>query len=89
MDTMHDEPEWISLPVVDEMFSRGAGALDLARCIRNGGTSMASGSLDYHVLDVMASAQESIDQNHMVEATSTTDLIPPLPGGWDTYESTL
>jgi len=29
-------------------------ALDLARCVRNGGTPMTSGSLDYHVLDVMA-----------------------------------
>lgn len=25
MDTMHDEPEWISVPVADETFSRGAG----------------------------------------------------------------
>jgi len=74
---MHDEPEWISLPVADETLSRGAGALDLARCVRNGGTPMASGSLGYHVLDVMASTQESIDQNRMVDVTSTTDLIPP------------
>lgn len=34
---------------------------------------MASGSLGYRVLDV----------------TSTTDLIPLLPEGWDPYESTL
>lgn len=37
------------------------------------GTPMASGSLGYRVLDV----------------TSTTDLIPLLPEGWDPYESTL
>jgi predicted dehydrogenase len=89
MDTMHDEPEWISEPVADETFSRGAGALDLARCIRNGGTPMASGSLGYHVLDVMSSTQESIEQNRMVDVTSTTGRIPLLPEGWDPYESTL
>jgi hypothetical protein len=50
---------------------------------------MTPGSLGYHVLDIMASTQESIDQNRIVDVTSTTDLIPRLPEGWDPYESTL
>lgn len=89
MTTMHDEPEWISVPVADETFSRGAGALDLARCIRHGGTPMASGSLGYHVLDIMVSTQESVEQRRMVELTTTTGPVPMLPKGWNPYESTL
>ena len=88
-ENMHDEPEWISVSVADETFSRGAGTLDLARCIRNGGTPMASGALGYHVLDIMASTQESVEQRRVVELTSTTDPIPMLPEGWNPYESTL
>jgi predicted dehydrogenase len=88
-ENMHLEPEWISLPVADETFSRGAGALDLARCIRNGGTPIASGALGYHVLDIMASSQESVEQRRMVQLTSTTEPIPMLPEGWNPYESTL
>jgi predicted dehydrogenase len=88
-ENMHLEPEWISLPVADETFSRGAGALDLARCIRNGGTPIASGALGYHVLDIMASTQESVEQRRMVQLTSTTGPIPMLPEGWNPYESTL
>jgi predicted dehydrogenase len=88
-EKMHDEAEWVSVPVADETFSRGAGALDLARCIRNCGTPMASGSLGYHVLDIMASTQEAVEQRRMVELTSTTDPVPMLPEGWSPYESTL
>jgi predicted dehydrogenase len=88
-ENMRNEPEWTSVPVADETFSRGAGVLDLARCIRGGGTPMASGGLGYHVLDVMVSTEEAIETGRMVEVTSTTDLIPRLPEGWDPYESTL
>jgi predicted dehydrogenase len=88
-EKVHDEAEWVSVPVADETFSRGAGALDLARCIRNGGTPMASGSLGYHVLDIMASTQEAVERRRMVELTSTTDPVPMLPEGWSPYESTL
>ena len=53
--TVQSETEWIDVPVPDETYGRGAGALDLARCIRGGGEPIASGELGYHVLDVMAS----------------------------------
>ena len=89
MDSLNQDIEWIDVPVADETCSRGAGVLDLARCIRNGGTPMASGSLGYHVLDIMASTQEAVEQRRMVELTSTTDPVPMLPEGWSPYESTL
>jgi len=89
MDSLNQDIEWIDVPVADETFSRGAGVLDLARCIRNGGTPMASGSLGYHVLDVMVSTEEAIETGRMVEVASTTDVIPQLSEGWDPYESTL
>ena len=89
MDSLNQDIEWIDVPVADETFSRGAGVLDLARCIRNGGTPMASGSLGYHVLDVMVSTEEAFETGRMVEVASTTDVIPQLSEGWDPYESTL
>ncbi|MGC3992591.1 MAG: Gfo/Idh/MocA family oxidoreductase [Propionicimonas sp.] len=83
------EPEWISLPVPAETFSRGAGALDLARCVRTGGTPVASGELGYHILDVMASMEESIATGRTVPIASTTSPVPLLPEGWNPKEATL
>ena len=69
--------------------SRGTGALELARAIRAGVPERASGELAYHVLDAMLSIEESITKGQAVMVTSTVDVPPALPEGWDPYASTL
>jgi len=49
----------------------------------------ASGELAYHVLDAMLSIEESITKGQAVMVTSTVDVPPALPEGWDPYASTL
>ncbi len=83
------EPEWITLPVPGVTFERGAGALDLARCIRSGGRPIASAELGFHVLDAMVAMEESITTRRTVELTSTTAPVPLLPEAWDPLERTL
>jgi predicted dehydrogenase len=87
--TVQSETEWIDVPVPDETYGRGAGALDLARCIRGGGEPIASGELGYHVLDVMASIEESIASGQTVRLASSTAPVPLLPEGWNPHEATL
>lgn len=87
--TVQSETEWLDVPVPDETYGRGAGALDLARCIRGGGEPIASGELGYHVLDVMASIEESIASGQTVRLASSTARLPLLPEGWDPHEATL
>ncbi len=87
--TVQSETEWLGVPVPDETYGRGAGALDLARCIRGGGEPIASGDLGYHVLDVMASREESIASGQTVRLASSTARVPLLPEGWDPHEATL
>ncbi len=88
MDALEDA-DWLDIPVAAETFGRGAGALDLARCIRTGGTPMASGELGHHILDVMVSMEESIATGSMVAVRSSIAPVPLLPEGWDPYQATL
>ncbi len=80
---------WSDIAQEEERFGRGAGVVDMARCIRGGGTPIASGAVGFHVLDVMASMNESILTHESVEITSTVDAVPMLPDGWDPYEQTI
>jgi predicted dehydrogenase len=89
MATLTDDPVWTSLPMPEPTYGRGAGALDLARCIRGGGTPVASGELGYHVLDTMVAMEESMGTGQTTAVTSTVAAVPLLPEGWDPYEATL
>jgi predicted dehydrogenase len=89
MATVRDEPEWLDVPVAEETFGRGTGALDLARCIRGGGTPVASGELGYHILDTMVAIEESITSGRTVDVASTAAPVPLLPEDWDPYAATL
>ena len=66
MEKLTDGPEWIEVPVPEATYGRGVGALDMARCIRNGGTPLASGELGYHMLDTMVAIEESIASGRSV-----------------------
>ncbi|MGK3206953.1 Gfo/Idh/MocA family protein [Amycolatopsis sp. MEPSY49] len=83
----HDEPE--ELPARGHAASRGTGTLELARAIRAGVPERASGELAYHVLDAMLAIDESMTRGQAVEVTSTVDVPPALPAGWDPYAKTL
>ena len=89
MANLTDDPAWTHLPVPEATYGRGAGALDLARCIRGGGTPVASGELGYHVLDTMVAMEESMASGQTAAVDSTVAAIPLLPEGWDPYEATL
>ncbi len=89
MANLTDDPVWTHLPVPEATYGRGAGALDLARCIRGGGTPIASGELGYHVLDTMVAMEESMASGQTAAVDSTVAAIPLLPEGWDPYEATL
>nr|WP_300142838.1 Gfo/Idh/MocA family oxidoreductase [Propionicimonas sp.] len=89
MATLRDEPAWVDVPVAEETYGRGAGALDLARCIRGGGAPVASGELGYHILDVMVAMEESIVTHRTVEVASAIDPVPLLPDAWDPHAATL
>ena len=80
---------WTDIAEEEERFGRGAGVVDMARCIRNGGAPIASGAVGFHVLDVMASMSESMQTHEAVAIASRVDPVPMLPEGWDPYESTL
>ncbi|MCA0295120.1 MAG: Gfo/Idh/MocA family oxidoreductase [Actinobacteria bacterium] len=89
MANVRDATEWVDVDVPDATFGRGAGALDLARCIRHGGAPIASGELGHHILDVMVSMEESITTGEMVAVESSISPVPMLPANWDPRESTL
>lgn len=82
-----EEPE--EVVAVGHAASRGVGVLELARAIRGGVPERASGEVAYHVLDVMAAVEESMDRGVGVEVVSRVGAGEPLPGGWDPYVRTL
>jgi predicted dehydrogenase len=69
--------------------TRGIGALDLARAIREGRPPRASGQLGFHVLDVMTSILESAERDEPLSVASSVELAPPLEPGWDPTEARL
>ncbi len=60
---------------------RSVGAADLARAVRTGRPHRCSGSLAYHVLDVMHAFDESSASGRHVEVESICDQPAPLPMG--------
>jgi predicted dehydrogenase len=69
--------------------TRGTGVLELGRAIRAGVPERASGELAFHVLDVMLAAEESAAAGRSVAVTSTVEVPPSLPAGWDPYARTV
>lgn len=58
---------------------RGVGVADMARAIRTGTEHRASGSLAFHVLDVMESLLEAAERDQTVEVGSTAARPAAVP----------
>jgi len=58
---------------------RGIGVADLAYAIRSGRAHRASGSLAYHVLDIMHAIEDSSREGVHITLASTCDQPAPLP----------
>lgn len=82
-----ERPEVV--PSVGASTTRGSGVLELARAIRAGRPERASGELALHVLDAMVATTEAAERGAPVEITSTVDVAPALPEGWDPTAATL
>lgn len=68
---------------------RGTGVTEMAQAIREGRKVRIPGEIALHVLDVMLSIQDAIDEKRWVEVESTLAPIAPLPSTWDPINSTL
>lgn len=73
----------------EEVSSRGTGALDMARAIREGRAHRAQGALAYHVLDVMTAISEAGERNEVVSVQSTMEKPELLPQNWDPRAATV
>jgi predicted dehydrogenase len=75
--------DWTELPVAGGYAGagRGVGVADMARAIRNGEPHRASGSLAYHVLDVLESLLEAAAQDQPVDVASTVERPAAVPLG--------
>ena len=76
-------------PAVGMTMTRGAGVVELARAIRADREPRASGTLAFHVLDVLVSIAEAAEHGSRVRIASTTDVPPVLPASWDPFAATL
>jgi predicted dehydrogenase len=83
------EIEWSELPVEGVLTGRGLGVVDMVRAIAEGRPHVADDTLAAHVLDVMASIDESIETHAYVEVESTVAPVPLLPDGFDPFASSL
>ena len=89
IENLTGDPEWVDLRATGVVAGRGAGVLDMARCVRNGGRPIASGELAYHVLDTMIGMDEAMTRGQTVTIASSVDPVPMVDETWDPYESTL
>jgi hypothetical protein len=81
--------DWETLATATQSSSRGIGALDMARAIREGRPHRAQGELAYHVLDIMVCTAESSERGELVPVDSTVQPAPLLPEGWDPNAAAL
>jgi predicted dehydrogenase len=77
----------VTLPKAD--FTRGTGVVELARAIRAGEPERCSGEFALHILDLMASLDESVRTGEAVSLSTHPVVAPPLPPEWDPLERTL
>jgi predicted dehydrogenase len=77
------------VPAAGSKSSRGTGVAEMAQAIRAGRPERASGSLAYHVLDIMVSITESASRGETVTVESTFEKAAAVPDGWDPTVATL
>lgn len=83
------EQEWIDVPQQGAVVGRGLGLLDMVRAIAEDRPHVASGRLGLHVLDVMLSAEQSVESGQSVAIETTVDAVPPVPADFDPFAATL
>ncbi len=83
------EDDFGVVATTEALSSRGTGALDIARAIREGRPHRAQGAQAYHVLDTMVAIAESGERGEFVRVDSTFDKPALLPEGWDPKAATV
>lgn len=83
------EQDWIEVPQEGVTAGRGLGLLEMVRAIAEGREHRASGAVGYHVLDVMLSAEESVERGEFVTVESSVEPIPAMPVDFDPFAKTL
>jgi len=75
-----EDKEWQEIPLTHPHTenSRGLGVADMARAIQEDRPHRASGSLAYHVLDLMQAFHEASDEGHHIDITSGVSRPAPL-----------
>ncbi|GAA0311384.1 Gfo/Idh/MocA family oxidoreductase [Kineococcus aurantiacus] len=81
--------DWEVLAQTKALSTRGTGALEMARSIREGRPHRVQGALAHHVVDVMQSIIESATTGAFVAIDSTVEVAPLLPEDWDPTVATL
>ncbi|WP_374976489.1 Gfo/Idh/MocA family protein [Microbacterium trichothecenolyticum] len=83
------EQEWIDVPQQGAVVGRGLGLLDMVRAIAEDRPHVASGQLGLHVLDVMLSAEQSVETGQSIEIATTVAPVPSVPADFDPFAATL
>ena len=83
------EQPWIEIQQKGAVVGRGLGILEMIRAIAEDRPHLASGELGRHVLDVMLSAEESVESGEFVTVNSSVPPVPALPEDFEPYAQTL
>jgi predicted dehydrogenase len=83
------EQDWIEIEQEGVVAGRGLGLLDMVRAIAEGRDHRASGTVGYHVLDIMLSAEESAERGEFVDVESRVGPIASMPVDFDPFARTL
>ena len=83
------EQDWIEIEQEGVVAGRGLGLLDMVRAISEGRDHRASGTVGYHVLDIMLSAEESAERGEFVDVESRVGPIASMPVDFDPFARTL
>ena len=84
-----DQP-WIDVEQEGVVVGRGLGLLDMVRAIAEDRPHVATGELGYHVLDIMLSAEESIENAAFTTVESTLAApVPVVPRDFDPFARTI
>lgn len=74
----HDEDEWEELPLEPgDPYVRGIGVAQMAQAVQNGAEVRASGTLGYHVLEVLCGVEASSTRRKFVSIESTAEEATP------------
>jgi predicted dehydrogenase len=83
------DDDWQTVATTEAQSSRGTGALEMARAIREGRPHRATGAQAYHVLDIMESVAEAAMSGEYVKLDSSVERPKLLPDDWDPKAKTL